>query len=66
MGERSDRGSAFLVMAFTTKPKGIHANFRTDCTCGAELTVTGGRIDRHECERPITLAQLKAALDNRT
>jgi hypothetical protein len=48
-----------------TKPKGIHATFRTDCaTCGSELTVTNGRVDRHECERPrpITLADLRAAL----
>lgn len=48
-----------------TKPKGIHANFRTDCHCGAEITISNGRIDRHECEQPITLAQLKAALDAR-
>lgn len=48
-----------------TKPRGIHATFTTTCTCGAELTVTNGRIDPHECERPITLAQLRAALDNR-
>jgi len=48
-----------------TKPKGIHANFRTDCHCGAELTVTNGRIDQHQCResRPISLAQLRAALD---
>lgn len=53
-----------------TKPKGIHATFATDCpTCGSELTVTNGRIDRHECERPqrpITLADIRAALENRT
>lgn len=50
-----------------TKPKGIHANFSTDCPCGAELTVTNGRIDNHRCEpiKPITLAQLRAALDAR-
>jgi hypothetical protein len=57
------------MAAFTTKPKGIHANFTTDCsTCGAELTVTGGRIDRHECERPQrpkTLDDIRAALDRR-
>jgi hypothetical protein len=47
-----------------TKPKGIHANFATDCQCGSELTVTNGRVDKHECERPrpITLADLRAAL----
>ena len=51
-----------------TKPKGIHANFRTDCGCGGEITVTNGRIDPHQCrielpERPVTLAQIRAALD---
>jgi len=55
---------------FRTKPKGIHANFRTDCGCGAEITVTNGRIDPHQCriepaERPVSLAQIRAALDNR-
>jgi len=47
-----------------TKPKGIHATFTTSCECGAELTVTNGRVDKHECERPrpITLADLRAAL----
>lgn len=53
------------MAAFTNKPKGIHATFRTDCECGGELTVSNGRIDRHECERPITLAQLRAALDRK-
>ena len=47
-----------------TKPRGIHANFRTDCPCGAELTVRNGRIDPHQCrEKPVTLAQIRAALD---
>jgi len=55
---------------FRTKPKGIHATFRTDCGCGGELTVTNGRVDPHQCriepaERPVTLAQIRAALDNR-
>jgi hypothetical protein len=51
-----------------TKPKGIHATFQTSCECGAELTVTGGKIDRHECERPqrpVSLADIRAALDAR-
>ncbi len=47
-----------------TKPRGIHATFTTECQCGAELTVTNGRIDRHDCH-PITLAQLRAALDSK-
>jgi hypothetical protein len=50
-----------------TKPKGIHANFRTDCHCGAEITVSNGRVDSHNCERPhpITLADIRAALTTR-
>jgi hypothetical protein len=46
----------------TTKPKGDHAKFRTDCfKCGRELTITNGRIDYHDC-RPITLEQIRDAL----
>lgn len=26
-----------------TKPRGIWANFRTDCPCGSELTITNAR-----------------------
>jgi len=51
-------------MNFRTKPKGIHANFRTDCGCGGEITVTNGRVDHHECERITgTLDEVLAALD---
>ena len=54
-------------MPFRTKPRGMWANFQTECGCGGVLTVTGGRIDPHTCEepKPITLADLRAALDNR-
>ena len=46
-----------------TKPRGIHANFVTQCaTCYCPMTVTNGRVDPHECH-PISLAQLRAALD---
>lgn len=49
-----------------TKPRGIHASFQTECwKCAAEITVSNGRPDPHTCERPITLADLRAALDNR-
>lgn len=51
-----------------TKPRGIHASFRFDCpACQQEATVTNGRVDPHDCQpdRPLTLAQLRAALDNR-
>lgn len=55
-----------MAFTFKTKPTGPHANFTTDCVrCGGELTVTNGRVDRHTCEpQPITLADLRAALDN--
>lgn len=47
-----------------TKPRGIHANFQTECAhCRADITVTNGRPAPHECERPITLADIRAALD---
>lgn len=57
-------------MRFTTKPKGIHATFAFTCvTCGGECTVTNGKPDPHTCridtDKPITLAQIRAALDNR-
>lgn len=54
-------------MAFRTKPRGMWANFDTSCwKCGGDITVTNGRVDRHDCEpQPITLADLRAALDNR-
>jgi len=52
-----------------TKPKGIHATFAFTCvTCGQECTVANSRPDPHECriEAPLSLAQLRAALDNRS
>ena len=50
-----------------TKPRGIWANFTTTCTCGSELTITNGRVDYHDCRppQPKTLADIRAALDNR-
>lgn len=34
-----------------TKPRGIHANFVTECVkCQDDLTVTNGRIEDHQCE----------------
>ncbi len=46
-----------------TNPRGIWANFATCCTdCLRELTITNGRVNEHDCH-PITLAQLRAALD---
>lgn len=45
-----------------TKPRGIWATFTTQCQCGQDLTVSNGWIDPHECERPVTLADLRAAL----
>lgn len=45
------------------RPKGVWANFTFDCiTCGAELTVTNGKPDPHDCERPVSLADIRAAL----
>lgn len=55
-------------MTFKTKPQGIHANFSFDCPrCRQEATVSHGRVDPHDCRepRPVTLADLRAALDNR-
>jgi hypothetical protein len=51
-----------------TRPKGIHATFATDChECGSERTISNGRVDPHNCEqpRPVTLADIRAALDAR-
>jgi hypothetical protein len=37
------------------------ANFATDCPCGAEITISNGRIDWHDCQqdKPATLAGIK-------
>jgi hypothetical protein len=51
-----------------TKPQGIHANFVTSCIyCRGDLTITNGRIEHHDCRepQPKTLADIRAALDNR-
>lgn len=49
-----------------TKPRGIHATFATTChACRGDLTISGGRIDPHDCrppERPVSLADIRAAL----
>jgi hypothetical protein len=55
-------------MAFRTKPRDEQLSFLTDCyRCGGELTVTHGRPEKHDCRepKPVTLADLDAALDNR-
>ena len=55
-------------MMFRTKPRGDQLSFVTDCwKCAGELTITNGRPERHDCRepKPITLADLDAALDNR-
>lgn len=44
-----------------TKARGIWATFATTCACGAELTITQGRVDHHEC-RPNSLADIRSAL----
>ena len=51
-----------------TKPRDDQASFRTDCwKCRGELTVTNGRVDPHDCRepRPVTLADIRTALDRR-
>ena len=52
---------------FRTKPRDEQLSFLTTCyRCRGELSISNGRVDRHDCEpHPITLAQLRAALDNR-
>jgi len=55
-------------MNFRTRPRGDQLSFETDCwKCAGELTITNGRPERHDCRepQPITLAQIRAALDNR-
>ena len=54
------------AFTFRTKPRGEQLSFLAECfRCRGELTVTNGRVDTHTCERarPITLADLRAALD---
>jgi hypothetical protein len=53
-----------MAFTFRTKATGIWANFQTHCfKCGYVVTVSNGRPEHHTCERPITLADLRAALD---
>lgn len=52
-----------MAFTFRTKPQGIHATFQTECVqCRGELTVSNGRVDRHDCREPVTLADIRAAL----
>jgi hypothetical protein len=38
-------------MAFKTKPRGEQLSFLTEChRCRADLTISNGRVDRHDCE----------------
>ena len=51
-----------------TKPKGDQASFLATChLCNGELTISNGRVDYHDCRppQPKTLAEIRAALDNR-
>lgn len=54
-------------MAFRTRPRGDQLSFLTECfKCRAEISISNGRVDRHDCEpKPTTLAQIRAALDKR-
>lgn len=68
-------------MAFRTRPRGAQLSFLTECIrCRGELSVTQGRIDRHDCftvwathEEVAegqafyrdTMTRLNAAFDNR-
>ena len=38
-----------MPFTFRTKPRGVWANFQTECGCGGVLTITGGRIEWHDC-----------------
>ena len=33
-----------------TRPRGIWATFTTTCPCGAEITITNGYLDPHQCQ----------------
>lgn len=52
---------------FRTKPRDEQLSFLTTCyRCRGELSISNGRVNLHDCEpHPITLADLRAALDNR-
>jgi hypothetical protein len=55
-------------VSFRTKPRDEQLSFLTECwRCTGELTVTHGRPEKHDCRepQPVTLADLRAALDNR-
>lgn len=63
-----------------TKPRGIYANFATECVhCRGEIVYRDGRQERHECQPQTptiyevadvkafyndTMARLKTAFDN--
>ncbi|AHB31666.1 hypothetical protein ArV2_gp55 [Arthrobacter phage vB_ArS-ArV2] len=57
-----------MAFTFKTRPRDEQASFLTECVaCRGEISITNGRPERHQCEpaQPITLADLRAALDNR-
>lgn len=50
-------------MNFRTKPRGMWANFTTECAkCAGELTVTNGRVDPHTCRERIDMPAFQDAL----
>lgn len=63
-------GYTGAVVEMKTRPQGIHATFETECIhCRGVLTVSNGSPDPHDCrqpERPVSLADIRAALENRT
>lgn len=43
-------------MAFKTKPREDQLSFLAEChKCRGELTITNGRVDRHDCRQPQTI-----------
>ena len=57
-----------MAFTFKTRPRDEQLSFLSECwKCQGELTITNGRPERHDCRepRPVTLEQLRAALDNR-
>ena len=52
-------------MNFRTKPRGEQLSFVSECyRCQGELTISNGRVDRHDCRepQPISLADIRFAL----
>ena len=64
MGHRTcTDGPAVLMAFFRTKPRDEQLSFLTSCwRCRGELSISNGRVDRHDCQRLQPMGEWQDAL----